>query len=157
MKKYIDRIVEGFHSGDRKLREEAADLYEDTYSIKQIQSDAVCLGLVVPHVLFEFDPDRLDQFVESFTAGRISELQTGSTPTVGELRLYRQCVLEEAEGGDCDADLTPGFWIHRLLRTDGREVYALTTVTNLCPAAEIKGSQPDFGRDNRTAKIITGQ
>jgi hypothetical protein len=119
--------VEDFLSRERNLKAEAAGLYEDTFSIEQIQSAAICLGMVVPHALFDFDPEQVDRFDQTFPPDRIAELHSGSKPTAQEVQLYRKCILAEAEGGDCDADLIPGFWIHRLRHRDGREVYALTT------------------------------
>ena len=129
MTKLIDEIIEGALSGDREQFKHAASLYEEKFSVEKFrEEEAICLGILVPHSVLEFDADLAARFEEAFPEDRLAELASGQEPTAEERALYRQLWIEQAEAGETDFDLVPAFRIHPLIHTDGRELFAVSTV-----------------------------
>src|SRR5262249_42269153 len=105
----------------------AAELYQDSFDLHEIQSKAVCSALLVPNWWLEFDRDKLETVEELFSPERIKELRSGAEPSVQEGELYRTHRLSEIRDGDIDADYIPAFWIHRIVDSNGDDLFALTT------------------------------
>lgn len=124
-----NQIVQDFLSGDRKRMVRAAKLYEDTFGLEQIQSEAVSCGEIVPNRLLEFDLNNLGVLEESLPKERMVELEAGAEPTSGERKRYRASIIRQVKDGDSDANETPGFWIHAIRDKSGDEIFALTTAT----------------------------
>lgn len=71
------------------------------------------------------------------TDERLEALREGAEPAKEERQAYRASVIAQVENGNADADVIPGYWIYTLRHSDGREVFALETVTgySFCEAA----------------------
>jgi len=129
MQETINQIVQGFLSGDRVERDRAADLYEETFDLSEIQSEAVSCGTIVPNSLLEFDQDNLELLEGSLSPERMEELSSVAEPAPEERESYRALLLSQVENGDCDADVIPALWIHQIRDSNGNDLFALTTVT----------------------------
>jgi hypothetical protein len=123
----INEIVHGFFSGGA-AKARAAELYQDSFDLDEIQSNAVCSAILVPNWWLEFDRDQLDSCKELFPPERIEQLTSGAEPTPEERDRYRTHRLSVIRDGDVDADYIPAFWIHRIVDSNGDDLFALTTV-----------------------------
>jgi hypothetical protein len=126
MQDTIDEIVDGFLARGA-ARARAIELYEDNFDLGEIQSKALCSGLLVPNCWLEIDGDRPELLEGLFSPKRIEELESGAKPTARERKRYRMHRLSEIEDGNIDADYISTFWIHRIVDSRGDDLFALTT------------------------------
>lgn len=131
MQPTIDKIIEQFFSGTKDGIARASALYEDTIFGKEegAREDFEHCGTVIPNKQMEFDRDDVDRLEGQVTDERLEALWEGAEPTEEERRAYRASVIAQVEDGSADADVIPGYWIYELRYSDGREVFALETVT----------------------------
>jgi hypothetical protein len=129
MQDTINQIVQGFLFGNRLEKTRALDLYQENFDLDEIQSKAVCCGLLLPNRWLEFDRDKLGILEGLFSTKRIRELTSGAEPTARERKRYRTHRLSQVRDGDIDADEIPAFWIHRIMDSNGDDLFALTTGT----------------------------
>jgi hypothetical protein len=127
----IDEIVEGFLSGGA-AKARALDLYQNTFDLDEIQSEAICSAILVPNRWLEFNRNQLHSCEGLLSPKRIGELESGAEPTAEERESYRAHRLEIIKDGEIDSDYIPGFWIHRIVDSKGDDLFALTTVTGYC-------------------------
>jgi hypothetical protein len=127
----IDNIVSHFYSGRRNGVARAHEFYERTFlsDVDGARDDFECCGLVIPLGLLEFDPDNVDPLEGYVSDDRLDALRKRAEPTEDERQAYRSRVIAQVEDGNDDADVIPGYGVYRLTHTDGREVFALVTVT----------------------------
>jgi hypothetical protein len=144
MQETINQIVQGFRFGDLIERDRAADLYEETFDLDEIQSEAVCCGTIAPNSFLEFDRDHLELLKESLSPERMEELESGAEPTPEERERYRALRLSQVENGDCDADVIPAFWIHQIRDSNGCDLFALSTATGYAFQAFIQSFMVSF-------------
>jgi hypothetical protein len=126
LKDTINQILHGYFSGGAE-KARAAELYQDNFDLDSIQSQAVCSGLLVPNRWFEFNQDELGILEELFSPKRVKELTSGAEPTNREQKRYRAYKMSQIKDGDIDADYITGFWIHRIVDSNGDDLFALTT------------------------------
>jgi len=131
MQPTIDKIVEQFLSGTKDGIARACALYKDTHFQQQggARDDFEHCGSVIPNECMEFDRDDLDRLKGDVTDQRLEALREGAEPTEEERQVYRSSVIAQVEDGSADYDAIPGYWIYKLRHSDGREVFALETVT----------------------------
>lgn len=128
MQHIINQVVQGFLSGGA-AKAQAAKLYQESFDLDEIQSKAVCCGLIVPNWWLEFDVDQLEFLEGLLSPKRMEELASGAEHTARERKRYRAHRLSQVRNGDIDFDQIPGFWIHRIVDSNGDDLFALTTVT----------------------------
>jgi hypothetical protein len=133
MQATIDKIIEQFLSGTTDGIVRACGLYEDTLfredGEERARQDFEHCGMVIPNERLEFDRDDVDRLEGHVTDERSKALWEGAEPTEEERQAYRASVIAKVEDGSDDADVIPGYWIRKLRHSDGREVFALETVT----------------------------
>jgi hypothetical protein len=122
----INEIVEGFLSGGA-AKARAGELYQDSFDMDEIQSEALRTGLLIPKRWLEIDGNRPELLEGLLSPKRIKELESGAKPTARERKRYRTHRLSEIEDGNVDADYIPAFWIHRIVDSRGDDLFALTT------------------------------
>lgn len=122
----INEIVDGFLSGGA-AKARAGELYQDTFGLDEIQSEAICSAILVPNRWLEFDRDQLHSCEGLFSPERIKQLTSGAEPTARERKRYRTHRLSVIKDGDIDSDYIPTFWIHQIVDSRGDDLFALTT------------------------------
>jgi hypothetical protein len=131
MQETTNQIIEKFFDGGKRGIASACKLYKDTFFDENggFREDFAFCGNVIENDLMEFDRDHAERLGGFVPEERVDALADGAEPTQDERGEYRNRVISEVEGGTFDWDVIPGYYIYNLRHTDGREVFALETVT----------------------------
>lgn len=127
MQDKIDQIIDGFLAGGA-AKARARELYQESFDLSHIQSEAIHSGLLVPNRWLEIDRNSPELLEGLFSAKRIEEIESGAEPTARERNRYRKRRLSQIrDDEDVDFDQIPAFWIHRIVDSRGEDFFALTT------------------------------
>ena len=124
-----DEIVEGCLSGDTERQRKSFRLYAEVCPLEETQLGAEPYGVIVPKTELEFNINRLEWVKDSVSTKRFAALKRGAEATEHERLAYRESVLAAVMESPAFYDFFLGIWIHRLKHTDGKEAFAVNTVT----------------------------
>jgi hypothetical protein len=131
MQSTIDEIVGQFYSGRKKSAARACKVYKESIFSEHAggPKDFEFCGTIIPNHRLEPGSDIADRLDGYVSDERLKALSKGAKSTEAEKQEYRRRVIAEVEGGTADADVIPGYFVRRLRHSDGREVFAVETVS----------------------------